>query len=653
MDRRRDLAGSEPISRDARGSALFADISGFTNLTEDLSRSLGPRRGAEKLTVYLNQVFGPVTDIVHRMGGSVIAFGGDSVTCWFESDNGIQATIAALQLVDFVHRLRDELDDIAGLDIKAAVASGRASRLGVGRPEHSYMDVIAGEAIEALSEQSSMLGPGEVAVTADVVEALGSKAEFRTVTREGRVRYLIESYSGDSPHVAQESSLTVGEAEAADWLLPAVHENVSQGLGSLLAELRPLVTIFVGFDGISFTDDPEAGAKLDACVSWAQEVIAEYEGIVLQTLIDDKGSHLYAVFGASVSHEDESRRAVVAALKLASPPEDSGIEAGVSVGVSSGVAFVGAYGGPSRMTYGVHGPSVSLAARIMQQTPAGSVHVSEDIVREPGHRATFTAVGSAMFKGINRPVAVHSAVAATSAESSTTDRRLHESGLIGRDDERSALAAGLARLHSGESSTFVVEGPAGIGKSRLLLDFIAQADLLGTTLISTSADEIEQSTAFFAWRGVLRKLFGSEGVDAEARLLEFVAEDEWRADRIGLLAPMIATPVTDTYLTDGMEPDLRGENTRQLLSAIVRDAPRPAAPLILVLDDAHWMDSASWAVAERVVSEVPSLLVVIATRPFVEGAGHPEPDEYRRLIEGETAERIVLSELNDADSLQL
>ena len=56
-----------------------------------------------------------------------------------------------------------------------------------------------------------------------------------------------------------------------------------------------MVAIFVGFEGIDHVNDDDAGAALDACVSWAQDVLAKYEGVVLQTLIDDKGCHLYAV----------------------------------------------------------------------------------------------------------------------------------------------------------------------------------------------------------------------------------------------------------------------------------------------------------------------------------------------------------------------
>jgi tetratricopeptide (TPR) repeat protein len=515
------------------------------------------------------------------------------------------------------------------------------------------MDVLAGEVIERLSSEAEQLQRGEVAVSQEVAEALGIDAELRTVTGGERIRYLVEALATTPDQVTAIEEFSIDEAVARQWLLPAVHERIQQQLHGLMAELREVVAVFVGFEGIDHVNDDNAGAALDACVSWAQDVFSKYEGVVLQTLIDDKGIHLYAVFGASVSHEDEARRAVVAALELANPAPESGVTAKIRVGIAKGIAYVGSYGGQTRMTYGVHGPIVSLAARIMQQTPSGMVHVTEKITREPSHRVDFSMIGPTEFKGFDRAVMIHRAMTVTGHGPSSTGRRLSDGGLVGRDRERSVVAARLAQLHAGQGGTILIEGPAGIGKSRLLVDFVEQAELLGTAVITTSGEEIEQATAFYAWRSVLSKLFGGDGIEAEKRLLGFVEDDPWLAERKGLLATMVSADVEDSDLIAGMEPELRGENTLRLLTAIIRDAPRNQAPLVIVIDDGHWVDSASWAMAERAVREIPSLLLVIATRPFGEGSGRIAPEEYQRLLEDEHTEHVVLSELLPAEVMQL
>ena len=91
-DRRHALAQDVTLPERTSGAALFADISGFTPLTEALVREFGPRGGAEELTRQLNLVYDVLIAKVHRYGGSVIGFAGDAITCWFAGDtrDGLQ-----------------------------------------------------------------------------------------------------------------------------------------------------------------------------------------------------------------------------------------------------------------------------------------------------------------------------------------------------------------------------------------------------------------------------------------------------------------------------------------------------------------------------------------------------------------------------------
>src|SRR6185436_17437401 len=98
-DRLHALAGGATLPSRARGTVLFADISGFTPLTEALVRTLGPRRGAEELARQLNEVYDALIAEVDRYGGSVIGFGGDAITCWFDEE---------LQIVDCKLQIEDQ-----------------------------------------------------------------------------------------------------------------------------------------------------------------------------------------------------------------------------------------------------------------------------------------------------------------------------------------------------------------------------------------------------------------------------------------------------------------------------------------------------------------------------------------------------------------
>ena len=98
MDRRLALARGATLPDRVQGAALFADISGFTPLTEALAREFGPQRGAEELTRLLNRIFDALITELHRYGGSVIGFAGDAMTCWLDGDTGLKATACALAM---------------------------------------------------------------------------------------------------------------------------------------------------------------------------------------------------------------------------------------------------------------------------------------------------------------------------------------------------------------------------------------------------------------------------------------------------------------------------------------------------------------------------------------------------------------------------
>jgi adenylate cyclase len=146
IDRRRALARGKDLPDHTSGAVLFADISGFTPLTEALARELGPRLGAEELTKQLNAVYSVLIAEVHCYRGSVIGFSGDAITCWFDGDDGLCATACALsmqQVMEQFAEVQSPSGTTVSLAIKVAVASGPVRRFLVGVPEIQVIDVLA------------------------------------------------------------------------------------------------------------------------------------------------------------------------------------------------------------------------------------------------------------------------------------------------------------------------------------------------------------------------------------------------------------------------------------------------------------------------------------------------------------------------------
>src|SRR4051794_3741110 len=137
------------------GSGLFADISGFTPLTEALANELGSERGSEELTANLDRVFHAVIGEVDAYGGDVIYFSGDAITCWLDGDDGSRATAAALAIqeaMDRVGTITTPNGTTVRLAVKVAVAVGDARRFVVGDPTIQLIDVLAGRLVDDLAD---------------------------------------------------------------------------------------------------------------------------------------------------------------------------------------------------------------------------------------------------------------------------------------------------------------------------------------------------------------------------------------------------------------------------------------------------------------------------------------------------------------------
>ncbi len=174
-DRRRALAAGVELPDVVEGSALFADISGFTPLTESLVAEFGPQRGAEELTANLSRVFHAIIEDLYRFGGEVIYFSGDAVTCWLDGDDGIRAAACGLamqQTIERVGQIRTPAGEMVKLAMKVAIAVGSARRLLVGDPEIQLIDVLAGRLIDELAAAEHQAERGDVMLEQSALESL-------------------------------------------------------------------------------------------------------------------------------------------------------------------------------------------------------------------------------------------------------------------------------------------------------------------------------------------------------------------------------------------------------------------------------------------------------------------------------------------------
>lgn len=659
MEVRWALVQDQPLAEHAQGAVLFADVSGSTRLTAALARELGARRGAEELTRQLDYLFTALITQVHNYGGSVTGFSGDAITCWFDqshhpNSNAAGRAIAAALAMQAAMRSFAAITTPAGatfaLGIKVAIVAGMVRRFVIGDPAIQRLESLTGATMNrlGLAEQQARLG--EVVVGAEIVAQFASQLtlkEWRPLPNGERFAVITHLAAVVTPSpwpVLPPLPPTM----AQPWLLPPVFQRLQAGHSGFLAELRPVVAFFLKFSGIDYDGDAAAGSKLHGYIAWVQTVLARFEGYLLHVTMGDKGSYFNAAFGALQAHEDDPVRAIAAALALQAMPPELHFIADVQIGIGQDLSFVGAYGSAERRTYGILGNEVNIAARLMSAAQPGEILVTPRIAALVQEHFSVEPGQPVAIKGVTEPL-VPAVVRARQSSAFANRLQPDPTHIVGRAEEQRLLTARLQALNQGAAGCVIIEGEAGIGKSRLIEALLNQAQTQHVPYLVGAGQAIENATPYYAWRPIFRSLLGIEhfahAAEAQQQLLTNWAGHPERLIRLPLLNVVTGLYFPDNQFTSQLTGNVRADNTRQLLVEILNEDVRSGSGLLLVLDDAHWLDSASWALARAVSEQAAAILLVVTLRPLAS----PVPDEYAYLRALPTTQLLSLTALPPAE----
>lgn len=634
------------------GAALFSDLSGFTPLTERLARELGEKAGAEALLHLLNEVFDGIIHAVHRHGGSVIGFAGDAITCWFDSGQSNpnadltsivkQATACGFAIQVFMQPYM--VDPTKKLTVKVAIAAGTARRFVVGDANIHFVDVLAGQTLQYMAMAEHLASQGEVVLHKTAAQLIAANLEIGEWRRDAESQQMFAHVSGhhisninlydDTPTEAND------KARLAQWVQPAVLRRLNQAGEGLLAEFRPCCMLFLRFEGIDYDGDEAAGTKLNAYICWVQQVISRYGGTLIQLTVGDKGSYLYVAYGAPNAHEDDALRATLTALELRAPPANFNYIGLPHIGLSRGRAYAGAYGASSRKTYGVLGDETNLAARLMSYAQAGQVVMSERIAQGVTRSVASTSVqfyirllGAIRVKGKANLLNIFEPIIGTPPEIAET--LSPSTQLIGRDAELRRLDGWLNDCLIGNGVLGHVTAESGMGKSALLKALITQAQRRGIRTVISAGQRFGEQADYEAWRGVFIVLLNLAPAELlpdqllavlQTRLLP--TQPQWQM-RLPLLGDVFGVALPDNDFTLGMEPRVRQQAVCGLLIEILQVFAPPA--LLVVIDDAQYLDELSQAFLSTLANVIPSLPIVLSIGYRTQSAQQNASDTLGKL----------------------
>jgi len=383
------------------------------------------------------------------------------------------------------------------------------------------------------------------------------------------------------------------------------------------------------------------------------EILAAAIHAVEGTINQFTGDGVMALFGAPIAHEDHARRACQAALAAredlrayAETLRPRGVELAVRMGINSDEVVVGKIGDDLRMDYTAQGQSVGLAARVQQLAAPGTVLVTENTARLVEGFCLLSDAGLRSVKGVTAPVRVLELSAMGPARS-----RLDAAGrrgltrLVGRDAELTWLEGVLARSIKSDGQVVGVVGEAGIGKSRLCLEFARRSRARGVALYEAHCPAHAVTVPRFAIRDLLRSFLGLTQTDEVEAMRQSVAEqlsalDASLADAVPLALDVLGVAAESSSRTT---MDLAGFMRRLLRS---RSA---AQPTLVLIDDAHWLDPASHDLVRELAAAVRGTRSLLLTnfrpeyRPAWTGGSHYHQLALSPL--GAEAARELLHEL--------
>lgn len=402
---------------------------------------------------------------------------------------------------------------------------------------------------------------------------------------------------------------------------------------------RRLVTVLfadlVGSTALGELLDPEEMQEVVGTVQTAlAQAVTRYGGYVVKYL----GDGLIALFGAPVAREEDAERAVLAGLAMqaacARTPllpswsiaaeRGRGIGGGAPVKLRVGITTGEVIAGPMAAGYDVSGDAANTAARLQGAGEAGDVLVSEETMRLARRRLRFGERRVLSLKGKAQPVVAYPALGPRDRFAERWELRDETAPLIGRARELAWVldAWDSARARRGQMVTLV--GEAGVGKSRLLMEALRRIGAAGPVRVAQGAClSYSPSSSLWLIAAVLRDVCGVTHTDSPERARAYAAacveallhklDAPTRQAATATVALALGLPVDED-----VSPPVELAATRLPLAhclGVLCAALCEQAPMVLVLENLHWLDPDSADVLSQALRDVPRLpLLVLATQ---------------------------------------
>ena len=421
---------------------------------------------------------------------------------------------------------------------------------------------------------------------------------------------------------------------------------------------RKLVTVLfadvANYTSMSEMLDPEEVHQImDGCFKILIDEVHKYEGTINQFT----GDGVMALFGAPVAHEDHAQRACFAALaiqkKMVGLSErlkaENKIDFNLRIGINTGPVVVGSIGDDLRMDYTALGDTTNLAARMQQNAEPGNILITDPTYELIGLHFVAESLGELQVKGKEAPVPTYLLKHARGIQTlMDIAAEIGLSPLAGRSEELNRLHRLWNRAKKGQGQAVFIVGEAGIGKSRLVFEFHRSLSDQSITWLEGHGTTYGRNMPFLPLIDLLKRNFRIEERDSEKIIVQKIEEGMSRLgdeakERTPYLKFLFSVDPGDP-LIHSMDPQGRRRMIFDSIRLMTIHGSR-LRPLILVLEDLHWIDHDTEEYLKFVIDSLATLpvMLILTYRP-----GYSNPFGERTFYN-----RISLKALEEEETLDL